>query len=103
MTDLVVMNYDPAWAERGLAIAAQVHAAARPLAQYVEHIGSTSIPGMAAKPIFDLQATVTDLARAEEELDRPLSLLGFGLMPYRRDHVPAGWPQICAERGKMLQ
>ena len=95
------MDYDQSWAERGLAIAAQVRAAVGPLALYVEHIGSTSIPGMAAKPIFDLQATVSDLAVAEEAFDRPLSLLGFGLMPYRSDHVPAGCddpPELWAKR-----
>jgi GrpB-like predicted nucleotidyltransferase (UPF0157 family) len=91
MASPVVVDYDPSWAGRGLAIAAQVQAAAGPLALHVEHIGSTSIPGMMAKPIFDLQATVTDLNCAEEELGRPLSLLGFELMPYRHDHVPAGY------------
>ena len=93
MTALLLSDYDPAWADRGLAIAAQVQAAAGPLALYAEHIGSTSIPGMAAKPIYDLQVTVADLAPVEVAFGRPLSLLGFELMPYRHDHVPAG----CAD------
>jgi GrpB-like predicted nucleotidyltransferase (UPF0157 family) len=101
VTSVLIANYDPAWARQGADIAAQVRAAAGPLALYVEHIGSTSIPGMAAKPIFDLQLTVADLDRVEEDLDRPLSLLGFGLMPYRRDHVPAGYddpPELWVKR-----
>jgi GrpB-like predicted nucleotidyltransferase (UPF0157 family) len=101
MPPIVITNYDPAWAGRGLAIAAQVKAAAGPLALYAEHIGSTSIPEMAAKPVFDLQVTVADLARVEEEFGRPLSLLGFELMPYRSDHVPAGYddpPELWVKR-----
>ena len=91
MSALVVSEYDPSWAGRGLAIAAQVQATVGPLALYAEHIGSTSIPGMAAKPIFDLQVTVADLAQAEEDFSRPLSLLGLGLTQHRLDHVPAGY------------
>jgi GrpB-like predicted nucleotidyltransferase (UPF0157 family) len=101
VTSVLGAEYDSAWAERGLVIAAQVRAALAERALYVEHIGSTSIPGMAAKPIFDLQATVTDLERVEEDLGRPLSLLGFELMPYRRDHVPAGYddpPELWVKR-----
>lgn len=90
MTVPLVVGYDPGWAGLGLSIAAQVRAAAGPLALYVEHIGSTSIPDMAAKPIIDLQVTVTDLQRAVDGLARPLSMLGFELMPYQHDHVPAG-------------
>jgi len=97
----LIADYDPAWAGRGAEIAAQVQAAVGPLARYAEHIGSTSIPGMAAKPIFDLQVTVADLAQAEQAFDRPLGLLGFALMPYRHDHVPAGLddpPELWVKR-----
>jgi GrpB-like predicted nucleotidyltransferase (UPF0157 family) len=87
----VIAAYDPAWAERGVGLCDQIRAALGPLARHVEHIGSTSIPGMAAKPIFDLQVSVTDLAQAQEAFDRPLSRLGFERRPFNRDHVPAGY------------
>jgi GrpB-like predicted nucleotidyltransferase (UPF0157 family) len=87
---VIIAGHDPAWLEQGSVLAESVRAALAPLALYVEHIGSTSIPGMAAKPVFDLQVSVADLDEAERVFDRPLSLLGFGLKPYRQDHVPAG-------------
>ncbi|GAA2337804.1 GrpB family protein [Dactylosporangium salmoneum] len=79
---------DPDWARRGLELAAEVGAAAGPLALRVEHIGSTSIPGMAAKPLFDLQLSVAALDPAA--LDGPLEAAGSARGPYGQDHVPAG-------------
>ncbi|MFD3562132.1 GrpB family protein [Streptomyces sp. NPDC058686] len=86
----VVVPYDPAWPERGRELCAELGAALGPLALLVQHIGSTSIPGMAAKPVYDLQVSVTDLDEAEAAFAGPLADLGFRLSPYRRDHVPAG-------------
>jgi GrpB-like predicted nucleotidyltransferase (UPF0157 family) len=87
----IVVDPDSAWREQGAELAAEVHRALAPLALYVEHIGSTSIPGMAAKPVFDLQATVPDLDAAAQAFDRPLAKLGFRARPHiRSDHVPAG-------------
>ncbi len=58
-----IADADPAWALRGEQERDQLEALlARWLIEHVEHIGSTSIPGLAAKPIIDLQAPVTDLA-----------------------------------------
>ncbi|MFG3363577.1 GrpB family protein [Streptomyces sp. NPDC048156] len=86
----VVVPYDTAWPERGRELCAELGAALGPLALLVQHIGSTSIPGMAAKPVYDLQVRVTDLDEAETAFAGPLADLGFRLSPYRRDHVPAG-------------
>src|SRR5262249_31899357 len=58
----------------------------------IEHIGSTSIPGMAAKDVIDLQVSTLDLEAAAQAFDGPLAALGFTRVPYTRDHVPAGWP-----------
>lgn len=86
----LVVDHDPRWATRGAALAGELLAALGPLAVRVSHIGSTAIPGMAAKPLFDLQVSVADLDAAAEAFDRPLSGLGFQRSPYRHDHVPAG-------------
>jgi GrpB-like predicted nucleotidyltransferase (UPF0157 family) len=87
---LVVAPYDPGWQRRGATLAAELHATLQPLALRAEHIGSTAIPGMAAKPVFDLQISVTDLAAAAEAFDEPLARLGLARLPYEHDHVPAG-------------
>jgi len=51
------------------------------LALRVEHIGSTSIPGMAAKPVYDMQVSVRDLAEAADAFDAPLAALGLYRAP----------------------
>lgn len=53
---------DPAWALRGEQERNQLETLLAPwLLGRIEHVGSTSIPGLAAKPIIDLQAPVADL------------------------------------------
>ncbi|MFE3830671.1 GrpB family protein [Streptomyces sp. NPDC059092] len=88
--DLVVADADPAWTTRGAALTDGLYALLEPLALHVEHIGSTAVPGMAAKPVFDVQISVRDLQEAQDAFAGPLAGQGFGLTPYRQDHVPAG-------------
>jgi len=97
----LVVPYDPAWRERGPALAAEIRSALGPLALRVEHIGSTSIPGMAAKPLYDLQVSVADLSEAAAAFDGPLAGLGLERRPWERDHVPAGHddpPELWSKR-----
>jgi len=43
----------------------------------LEHIGSTAVPGMPAKPVIDIMAAVTDLSAARERLVEPLEAAGY--------------------------
>ncbi|MGC4748100.1 GrpB family protein [Micromonospora sp. DT201] len=85
-----IAAYDPAWQQQGATLVRELQAALGPGARRVDHIGSTSIPGMAAKPVFDLQVSVADLDAAAAAFDKPLVALGFRRRPYEQDHVPAG-------------
>ena len=58
---IVVADHDPAWAARFQELAGRVRAALGPTALRVEHIGSTSVPGLAAKPIIDALLVVADV------------------------------------------
>jgi GrpB-like predicted nucleotidyltransferase (UPF0157 family) len=98
---LVVASHQPIWQRRGAALIAELAVALAPLAQRVDHIGSTSIPGMAAKPVYDLQVSVEDLHTAAIAFDEPLARYGLARMPYEQDHVPAGRtdpPHLWAKR-----
>ncbi|MEU2794492.1 inositol monophosphatase family protein [Streptomyces sp. NPDC007100] len=86
----VLADPHPDWAAGGAALCAELLAALAPAAGRVEHIGSTSVPGMAAKPVFDLQVSVADLEAAAGAFDAPLAARGFVRSPYEADHVPAG-------------
>jgi GrpB-like predicted nucleotidyltransferase (UPF0157 family) len=74
---IVVSDYDPAWPEWFERIRAFVWPAVADVARRIDHVGSTSVPGLAAKPIIDL-----DIVVASEELVRPaierLARIGYG-------------------------
>ncbi|GLW18145.1 hypothetical protein Stsp01_48880 [Streptomyces sp. NBRC 13847] len=86
----LVVDHDPAWQARGLALVAELRSVLAPLALHVEHIGSTAVPGMAAKPVLDLQVSVGDLQEAAHAFDQPLADRGFQRSVHQHDHVPAG-------------
>ncbi len=88
-----VLPYDAGWARRGRELAEELRAALGPAALHVDHIGSTAIPGMAAKPVLDVQVRVADLDAAAAAFDGPLAARKFRRRPFERDHVPAGWPE----------
>src|SRR4051794_32097326 len=55
-------EHDPAWTRRYEREAATVRAALGPRALRIEHVGSTSVPGLVAKPIVDVVLEVADSA-----------------------------------------
>jgi GrpB-like predicted nucleotidyltransferase (UPF0157 family) len=57
-----VVDYDPAWALRFNHEAAKIDAALGGRERLLEHIGSTAVPGLAAKPIVDILLVVDDAA-----------------------------------------
>ncbi len=57
---IVIVDYDPAWPKRFHREAAKIRAALGEAAMAIEHIGSTSVPGLAAKPIVDILVVVKD-------------------------------------------
>lgn len=96
----VLRDPDPRWPALATLLGARVSAAAGGLP--VEHIGSTSIPGLPAKDVIDLQLVVPDLATADR-LAGPLAGAGFprvsGVYPDNPHPIPgmpasadpAGW------------
>jgi GrpB-like predicted nucleotidyltransferase (UPF0157 family) len=70
---IVISDYDPEWPNRYLALRAPIAAALGDLAVGIEHVGSTSVPGLAAKPTIDiviLVRSIADLPRVIERLER---------------------------------
>ncbi len=59
---IVVVDYDPAWPERFRQEEARIRSSLGEVALSVEHIGSTSVAGLAAKPIVDILLVVEDSA-----------------------------------------
>ncbi|WP_144758778.1 GrpB family protein [Curtobacterium sp. 9128] len=69
---------DPAWPERYREHEARIRGVLPEPRVGVEHIGSTAVPGLAAKPIIDVLVTVDDVTAEEEYLDQLLAA-GYGL------------------------
>ena len=57
---IVVEDYDPAWADRYAATRSALVAALGDRIAGVEHVGSTAVPGLAAKPIIDVDLLLDD-------------------------------------------
>lgn len=74
----MILADDGSWRALGAAWGERVSAALAPVVGPVacEHIGSTAVPGLAAKPILDLQVRVAELS-ADERMDAALASLGF--------------------------
>ena len=71
-----IQDYDPAWPEAFSKLAARVNAALGSLVVTIEHIGSTAVPGLAAKPIIDLDVVLGSPADLPEGI-RLLASLGY--------------------------
>lgn len=90
---LVIEDYDTAWPDAFRKVARRVREVFGQRALRIDHIGSTSVPGLGAKNIIDLQVTVADLDFINEEFTSLLREHGFIMdRPNVRDHVPAGRP-----------
>ena len=75
--DLVlIQDYDPSWPDTFLKLTAKVMAALGPLVVTIEHIGSTAVPGLAAKPVIDLDVVLASPADLPEAI-RLLASIGY--------------------------
>ena len=84
----VVSDYDPAWSAMFEQERRSLHTVLGPLLLTIEHIGSTAVPGLAAKPIIDLQASVRSLAEAQSRCVEPLQALGYTYLPQYEAWLP---------------
>lgn len=76
MRRIVVVVYDPAWPATFDNLRAKVWTVVGDFARTIEHIGSTSVPGLAAKPIIDLIVVVSSAADVPRAIER-LATLGY--------------------------
>jgi len=82
-----VVEYDSAWPGMFEAEAAAIRDALGDLAVRVEHVGSTSVPGLVAKPVIDIQVSVTSITPRAPLVD-PLVAIGYrhAIDPIETEH-----------------
>src|SRR5215213_7729119 len=66
--DIVIADYDPSWPRCFGREEAKIRGALGPAALCVEHVGSTSVSGLAAKPIVDILLVVEDSGNEDSYL-----------------------------------
>jgi GrpB-like predicted nucleotidyltransferase (UPF0157 family) len=77
-----IVAYDPAWPERFAELGRELRGELGEVALRIDHIGSTAVPGLAAKPIIDIQVSVAAFEPLEA-FKQPLERLGY---QYRADN-----------------
>jgi GrpB-like predicted nucleotidyltransferase (UPF0157 family) len=94
---LQVVPYDPGWPAAFEVEAIRLRTALGTLALRIDHHGSTSIPGLGAKPIIDIQVSVAAL-QPLAAYGEPLQAIGYLHVPHSDDsfcpffHRPLQWP-----------
>ncbi len=72
-----IVDYDPAWPIAFEAIAEEIHALGLVGLTGIQHIGSTSVPGLAGKRVIDVALECESLATVNESWVGPITGLGF--------------------------
>jgi len=94
---LTVVRYDPRWPTMFATERDRIAAMLGEVALRIDHHGSTSVPGLSAKPIIDIQISVIRL-QPMETYAAGLKRLGYTHLPHPDDsfcpffHRPASWP-----------
>src|SRR5512140_1617994 len=97
---ITIVAYRPEWQQEFASIGSGFRQALGDLAVRIDHIGSTSVPGLAAKDIIDIQITVQDFDHA---IERALKREGYNRLEGDwHDHVPPGQPATSSEWTKWM-
>jgi GrpB-like predicted nucleotidyltransferase (UPF0157 family) len=94
-----IVPYQSSWSEEFEAIGARLRRALGAMALRIDHIGSTSVPGLAAKDIIDIQVTV---AARDEALRSAMTSIGYVQGEAQTDHQPPNSAAPESEWAKWL-
>lgn len=93
----LIVQYDPEWPRLFEAERALLERALRPwLDRGIHHVGSTAVPGLAAKPIIDMIAGVRELEAARAAFE-PLRALGYRYHEHRPEAHAFSKPESAAD------
>ena len=82
-----VVAYDQRWVELFAVAERELRVTLAPFVLEIEHIGSTAVPGLAAKPVIDIQVGVRTLDDSVEIVSAVESL-GYEYVPEFEDELP---------------
>ena len=73
---IIVQPYDEMWKQDFISISNEIRDALGELALRIEHVGSTSVPGLSAKPVIDIDVVIRDHSVLDEVISR-LAKIGY--------------------------
>jgi GrpB-like predicted nucleotidyltransferase (UPF0157 family) len=84
---VVIVPWNPEWPREFEQERGRLEETFASMNAVVEHIGSTAVPGLAAKPVIDIMVGVTALSEAEARIDS-LRALGYEYVPAYEAQLP---------------
>ena len=111
---VVVLPYDEQWKQDFLMIREELASALGQLALRIEHVGSTSVEGLSAKPIIDIDVVIKDYSVFEEVVsalgtigyrhEGDLGIAGREAFKYDgKDHLKKHHLYVCTEESPELK
>jgi len=82
---VLVVPYQPSWPAEFERLGGSLASVLGPIARRIDHVGSTSVPGLAAKDCLDVQVSVDDVS--EPSIDVLMTGAGFRQRPEPWNHV----------------
>ena len=76
METIIVVDYDPIWPDVFRELSSRVWPLVADFALSIEHVGSTAVPGLAAKPVIDMTIVIPSEAQIPLAI-RQLAKLGY--------------------------
>ena len=83
-----ICDYDPTWPAEFEQERARLHSVLASIVTTIEHVGSTAVPGLAAKPIIDMLVGVHSLSEARVHSIEALAALGYAYMADYESWLP---------------
>jgi GrpB-like predicted nucleotidyltransferase (UPF0157 family) len=108
---IVIVAYDPRWPQQFEELRARIQTALGELAIAIHHVGSTAVPGLAAKPIIDLDVVIASRAMLPAAI-AALAALGYshqgdlgipGREAFRSTHAVRHNLYVCADGAEPLR
>jgi GrpB-like predicted nucleotidyltransferase (UPF0157 family) len=101
MSSVIISSYSEEWPDLFRQMRQELLAVFASIAVSIEHIGSTSVPGLAAKPVIDVLLGASSLSDIESYIE-PLGRLGYTYvseyeqeLPMRRFFIKSPTTSLC--------
>jgi len=82
-----ILKYDPEWDRKYSEIRINLEAAFKSISPVIEHVGSTSVPGLDSKPVIDILIGVNDLKEADQMIP-VMKKLGYEYVTEYETEIP---------------